>query len=108
MPLSARKEACYVCHAGERQIIGGRCWNCRGHHWFVRGHRLSTFLEGATVLELPNLSEWDVLKHKRDGTTVLRSTATGRERTWNSRANELWIEPDARDEAVKLLHELAS
>ena len=98
MPFgSAYVRRCFQCRAKKAD-----CWNCRGKT-LIHGHHIGEFNEGTEVLELPTLSGWTVVKHRRDGTTLLRSVVNGREQQWNSNANSLWILPENRDQAVSLL-----
>lgn len=100
--LAPRIETCRICRNGNPGGLA-YCWNCHNAREFLKGWALDGFDVGAEVLQLPNLSGWVVEKHKRDGTTLLRSMTTGKVKQWNSGANRLWILPQFRDQALAML-----
>lgn len=72
----------------------GRCWNCGGRGYQRLGRTLASFEVGERVIDVFTRAEWQVVKHARNGVSMLRSTLTGREIEMNAGANPRYISPE--------------
>jgi len=81
---------CPMCD-GSGKLHANHCWLCSGRGWTVRAHPLEMFEPGAHVVQCWDRSEWVVVKHGRNGVSLIRSVVTGDERDMNSGANPYYV-----------------
>ena len=97
---------CRICRGTGSAFDGLPCCFCTGHGYDVRALNPGAFAPRDRIVHAYSGEEWEVLRHRRDGTTLMGNVDTGDVQALNSLNNPHFVSAqDAIAEATWALPE---